>query len=113
MVYKQQEALVILNPSLVTPQELAAARSELTVKQSISNQVFIVDADQIELERIRQLPGVSHAVGEMLSPDVEVEHLTEAEALFVGAWSARQQSVNQTRPGEDLPWDAAGFDSPG
>ncbi|MBE9066229.1 hypothetical protein IQ260_06145 [Leptolyngbya cf. ectocarpi LEGE 11479] len=113
MVQQQHEALIILNPSLATPQDLEAARSEFTVKQSISNRVFIVEADQAELERLRQLPEVAYAIGGEVSPDVKVEHLTDAEALFVDAWSARQQQVKPPRPGDGLSWDAAGFAPPG
>ncbi|MEM7062682.1 MAG: hypothetical protein AAF572_05915 [Cyanobacteria bacterium P01_B01_bin.77] len=113
MIHPQHEALVILNSSLTTPQEFEVTCSELTVKQSISKRVFIVDADQADVERLCRLPGVVHAVGGELPPDAEVEHLTDAEALFIDAWSVRQQQVKQPRPGEDLPWDAAEFNPPG
>lgn len=111
MIHQQREALIILNPSQVIPQDFAAIRSEFTVKQSISNRVFTVDADPAELKRLCQLPGVAYAFCGAL-PDTEVEYLTEGEALFVDAWSTRQQQVKQSRPGDGLSWDASGFTPP-
>lgn len=60
----------------------------------------------------RLVPGVVSVAASEAGSELK-EGLNAEEELFVDAWLRRRaQSAHKERPGEGMPWDAAGFSLP-
>jgi hypothetical protein len=103
------EALIILQPPVSADQRAAIARVA-TVKQSISDRVFIVEIAGKGLEDLRATAGVARVMtgGE---PDEALPEMTDVEDLFVRGWLLSRREV-KSRRGEGLDWDTPGMVPP-
>jgi hypothetical protein len=80
-----------------------------SVRHAISSRLAVIVVDPSTAERLRARGGVVAVVDDELPPGI-VAGLDELERLFVAAWNERRRT--KTRTGDDLPWDAAGFEPP-
>lgn len=106
---RDDEMLVILDAPASEEAE-QRIRTQYRVMQQVSPRVLVIrrPADPAAL---RALPGVQD-VAEGSVPDALVRELSDAEALFVQAWSQRASMGAKRRPGEGLPWDTPGRTPP-
>lgn len=87
------------------------SRGRYHVTQRVSSRVVIVEpAEDVTKEDLRAANRVAAVLeqGESLAFEVR-ETLTETEALFVAAYSARSPKSEKKRLGDGLTWDAEGF----
>jgi hypothetical protein len=97
------EILVVLAPGEMPP-------TGLRVVQTISPTVMIA-----ELPPGAAIPDPLRAAATYVGTDPPagvLANLDETERLFVSGWLARQSRDKSARPGEGLPWDAAGMIPP-
>ena len=99
------DALVIL----LNGKTLPLIESLAPVRQQYGERVLIVSAEYADTLRtiadvVVTLPGNA-----MAEPP---PNPTDIERLGVNAWNARTSSENKPRTGDELAWDAPGFDAP-
>lgn len=96
------EALIILQPSLPAASRAAIARVA-SVKQTISDRVFVADISGTTLDALRATPGIDRVA----TPGDAIESLpamSDAERLFAAGWLS-SHGKDKTRPGDGLDWD--------
>lgn len=101
---KDTEYLIVIDPD--RGEGLTALGA--MVDQVASDRLGIVRVDSATLARLRQRADVIAVGGEL--PSSVTADLDESERLFVDAWFLRREP--KRRKGENLPWDAPGFEPP-
>jgi len=103
------EALIILQRSLSADQRAAIARVA-TVRQAISDRVFVAEITGRRIEDLGATPGIARVVtgGE---PVEALPEMTDAENLFAQAWLSSRREV-KSRRGEGLDWDTPPMEPP-
>lgn len=100
-----QETLIIIEPG----GGIQDVATHSNIVQQIGSRVFIVEG--LQTEKLRNAPGVQTVATGPIASDLYSD-LSEAEQLFVAAWSDRQTKPKTTRPGDGLDWDTPGFEEP-
>jgi hypothetical protein len=104
------EVLVILQLS-ITAADREAVMRVTSPTQSISNRVFVAEADPSAISRIRSMRGVASVLTNA-EPAVQQSHrLDDTETLFVEAWMSRL-GKEKKRPGDNLDWDTPPMQPP-
>lgn len=96
------EALIILQRS-VSADERAAIARVASVRQSISDRVFVADIAGQGLDDLRATAGIDRVMTGS-EPDDTLPAMTDTEDLFVRGWLLSRRAV-KSRPGEGLDWD--------
>jgi hypothetical protein len=96
------EALIILQRS-VSADERAAIARVASVRQSISDRVFVAEIAGKGLDDLRATGGIDRVMTGS-EPDDALPAMTDAEDLFVRGWLLSRRAV-KSRRGEGLDWD--------
>ncbi len=100
-----EECLVILEPG-GDIYDVTAITEPL---QQIGSRVVVIA--NTRAEEVQKIPGVRIVATGPIDPAL-YKDLSEAEQLFVSAWSSRQGQKKTNRPGDGLDWDAPGYKAP-
>lgn len=102
------QALIIAESS--DPDEAFMRASEyVRMTQHLPPRIAVAEGNRSQLDAVRALPDV-FGVFEKDIPGAVLQKLNPTERLFVEAWVLAREP--KSRPGEGLPWDADGFESP-
>jgi hypothetical protein len=99
------EALVELRPGA----RLEAIAPALEVRQRLPPRLAIVAADEAGLRALARSRDVLSVHTEHV-PEHVLGRLEEPARTFAAAWNERRRP--KERAGDELPWDAPGFDAP-
>jgi hypothetical protein len=102
------EALIVLNEDDADRTRIEVEK-QAQVLHSVSPRVFVVMAEARALEDLSRMENVVAATDAAL-PGTVLRTLDGPERQWAAAWNLRR--VEKSRPGDGLPWDAAGFSPP-
>jgi hypothetical protein len=100
------EVLVELTPGAAVEE---AIPSEAQILQRLPPRLAIVATDEEGIRALERSPGISAVYAEDV-PEEAMERFDEVSRAFAGGWNERRRP--KVRRGEELPWDAPGFDPP-